>query len=197
MNKLLTDYFYIFLHPFKIYDSYHSKEKIPLTFYEMMGISWIFKIIRTIYYFIGIHFLLLLVSRGLNEKALGEITHKKTFLYWVLVGVIFYPLILWFLSKFWIVIIRFFCVLYNKDGPTLKISTVCYCALTSQGLLVVPILGEILVPFAFFFFLFAGLKKSLGFTTLQAVLVLISPLFLFFLMIILSLAYLMLLLNMI
>lgn len=196
MKNLFLDYFYIFFHPFKIYESYKLGEKKPLTFIELMGVSWIFKILRTIYYFIGIHFMLWLVSQGMNEKALNEIANKKTFLYWVLVGVIFYPLILWLLAKFWVVIIRFFCVLYAKEEAILNVNTVCYSALTSQGLLAVPVVGEVLVPFAFLFFLFAGLKSSLRFTTLQAILVIVSPIFLFFLMMTLSLAYFMLLLNM-
>lgn len=195
MKNLFFDYFYVFFHPFKIYKDFHSGEKKPLAFVELMGVSWVFKIVRTFYYFMGIHFLLWLVNQGLSESILDVISNKKIFFYWVLVGVIFYPLFLWLLAKFWIVIVRFFCILYGKDEVILDVNNVCYNSLTSQGLLVVPVVGEVLVPFAFLFFLFAGLKNSLRFTTLQAILVIISPVFIFFLMLTLSLAYFMLILN--
>ena len=200
MKKLFLSYFTIFFHPFKFHELYLKGEQEALSFVEIMTLSWLFKLIKTFYFFVGIHFLLWLVQSGKGRGAESSFQEKKYLFYWVLVSAIFFPLTLWFIGKFWSVLIRFFCVLYGKDeGANLNkhITVVSNAALISQGLLIVPVIGEFLVPFAFLFFLFAGLLKNLHFTVLQAVLVMISPLFLFLLMIVVSFGYVLLLFNMV
>lgn len=202
MKKLFLDYFFIFFNPFRIHELYRTGEKKPLSFIEVMGVSWVFKILRTFYFFLGLHLMLWIVSQNSNSEALKKVADGKMSLYWILVGVIFYPLILWLLAKFWIVLIRFFCVLYDREDSSSqtmnqRVHDVCHSALTSQAFLAVPVFGEVLVPFTFLLFLFAGMRSGLRFTVLQALLVIIAPIFLFFLMITLTFAYILLLLNMI
>ncbi len=201
MKNLFLDYFYIFFNPFKIHEQYRNGLKRPLRFVEVMGISWVFKILKTFYFFIGLHFMFWVVQNHSNSTALKKISEGKASLYWILVGVIFYPVVLWLMAKFWAVLLRFFCLLYDKDDASEgtiheRVHRVCYSALSSQACQAVPVIGEVFVPICFLFFLFAGMRSGLRFTVLQALLVIVAPIFLFFLMMTLGFAYILLLLNM-
>ena len=95
---------------------------------------------------------------------------------------VLFPLGAFVFVKFWGLLLRFFIRLYElpvKDEER-AVDEVVAGSLTSHMFLVVPIFGEIAKHISSMVFLFAGLRSNLGMSVLQALMVVISPLFIIF-----------------
>ena len=177
-------------------DDKHFNEN-GLSFVEVLSISWIMAIINGIYSigFIYLGFLTsdaLVDSESLSFLVKGDITleSQKVLISWTIVQAIFFPITLWFYSKVWMVIIKFFGNLFDFDGDIEKVSSqIVNHSIVTNLFLIIPIFGEIIRHFSSIIYLFAGLRKNMSLTTLQSLIVICSPLFIFVLLILLVIMY--------
>ena len=168
-----------------------------LLFVEVLSISWVLAVINGIYS-IGLTYLGFLASDALiDSKELSFLVNgnisvegQKILVSWAIVQVIFFPVTLWLYSKVWMVVIKFFGSLFDFDGDLEKVSAqIVNHSMVTNLFLVVPIFGEMIRHFSSIIYLFAGLKKNMRLTTLQSLIVVCSPLFIFVLLIVLVIMY--------
>jgi hypothetical protein len=194
MIESLQLYFEAFRHPYREHEG--SERKI--SYFELMGISWG---LHMLYAFYSIFSLFLGVksyeyfssSKDFTHLALEtfNFTMQKISLFSILFGVVFYPFIFQFAYRFWKIIFKFYVNLFDCDDDFTdeKSDEILSSAFSSNLFLILPILGNILSNIALAFFVFQGLKRKYEFTSLQATLVLTTPLFLVFLFTIFSASY--------
>lgn len=215
MNEILSNYLHSFLHPWQTQEllrrqrEYHReveglgqlelveerekkklKEDIGITFEQSLTVSWIFVIFNAFYSLIGMFMGLHLFESFSLEDSF--ITYSESFLgftsiFFLVLKVVFFPLVFWFYGKFWVNIIKVFANIFEKDGDIETVGEeIVSHAFTTHTFLVIPIIGLLLHRVANIVYLFGGLKRNLGFNTLQSILVIICPLvlllFSFFLM---------------
>lgn len=168
-----------------------------LSFVEVLSISWILAVINGIYS-IGLTYLGFLASDALSDSeelsflVNGDISveGQKILVSFAIVQVIFFPVTLWLYSKVWMVVIKFFGSLFDFDGDLESVSSqIVNHSMVTNIFLVVPIFGEMVRHFSSIIYLFAGLKKNMRLTTLQSLIVVCSPLFIFVLLIVLVIMY--------
>lgn len=215
MNEVLTNYLNSFLHPWHTQDllrrkrEYHHeveglgqlelvedrekkqlKEDFAVSFEQSLCVSWLFVIFNAFYSLIGMFMgLHLFESFNINE---GLISYSQSFLgftsiFFLILKVVFFPIVFWFYGKFWVNIIKMFANIFEKEADAEVIGQeIVSHAFTTHTLLVIPIFGLLLHRVANIVYLFGGLKRNMGFNTLQSILVILCPLFLllfsFFLM---------------
>ena len=199
MIQSLSLYFQTFLAPTK------RTEGETISYLEVMGISWALHIIYAFYsvfaLYLGVISYEYLSSSQTYTHLLFEsfsMTTQKISLLMTLVNVIFYPFIFQFAFKFWTFLLRFFAQIFDYDGEReldVEIEELLNSMFTTNLFLVIPILGSVISTFAQTYYLFIGLRTNLGFTKVQAFLVLITPLFLMFLITILIASYFALLIS--
>jgi hypothetical protein len=172
-------------------------DKEGLSFVEVLSISWVMAIINGIYS-IGLSYLGFLTSDALDETeslsflVSGDLSveGQKILVSWAIVQAIFFPVTLWFYSKVWMVIIKFFGSLFDFEGNLEKVSAqIVNHSIVTNFFLIIPIFGEVVRHFSSIIYLFAGLKKNMGLSTLQSLIVVCSPLFIFVLLIVLVIMY--------
>ena len=206
MIELFKHYFYGFLHPVEtqkrlrliresefgrsplklVGEHTHLDDNGPytLSLTELLGTSWIFVFVKAIYGVIGIYIGISLYS-DFTENAseylefIDQLSFntRKWALISILVDAVFFPLYGLTYVKLWEVLIRTFARLFGKqasDDDAYE-QVVAY-SLVSNLFLLVPILGGIVRFFASFVYLFVGLKRNLGFSRIQAMVTLVSPL---------------------
>ena len=194
MIDSLSLYFQTFLHPTK---STVDGERI--SYFEVMGISWPLHIIYAFYsifaVYLGVMSYEYLSSSANFSHILFEsvnVTFQKIGLMMTLFEVIFYPFIFQFGFKFWAYILRFYAQVFEYSGERgldIEIEELLNSIFTANIFLIIPIFGNILSILTQGYYLFIGLRSKLGFTATQAFLVLITPLFLMFLLTILIASY--------
>lgn len=215
MNEILNNYLHSFLHPWQTQDllrrqrEYHSeveglgqlelvedrekkklREDIGVTFEQSLCVSWILVIFNAFYSLIGMFMgLHLFQSFNVDESFINysESMLGFTSIFFLILKVIFFPLVFWFYGKFWVNIIKVFANLFEKEADVEKIGQeIVSHAFTTHTFLVIPIIGLLLHRVANVVYLFGGLKRNLGFNTFQSILVILCPLILllfsFFLM---------------
>jgi small-conductance mechanosensitive channel len=205
---IFYDYFYTFLHPFKQHDLLRKERELKtaggaaslrlatsedeiendsaMSFLEIMSVSWMFMMVRTIYSVLSIYLGLMTYNymsedTGLSNLLLPQFTFsaQKIVLFVVLVEAVLYPAMLWLYTKFWGVLIRFFANLFEFEGDSAKVTEqVVNYSLVSNMFLIVPIFGELGKHLSSIIYLFAGLRKNMQLTSLQSVIVLASPILL-------------------
>jgi len=218
---VLYDYFYTFLHPFKQHDSLRKSRESQMaggenanlriandgeesvidngsmSFIEIMSVSWMLMMVRTIYSVISIYLGLITYNymseeSGFSNLLLPQFTFstQKILLFFVLLEAVFYPVVLWLYTKFWGVLIKFFANLFEFEGDTQKVSDeIVNYSLVSNMFLMIPIFGELGKHFSSIIYLFAGLRKNMQLTSLQSVIVIASPMFLLLLLMFLIIIY--------
>jgi hypothetical protein len=168
-----------------------------LSFVEVLSISWVLAVINGIYS-IGLTYLGFLTSDALNDSedlsflVNGNISveGQKVLISWAIVQVIFFPVTLWLYSKVWMVVIKFFGSLFDFEGDLEDVSAqIVNHSMVTNLFLIIPIFGEMVRHFSSVIYLFAGLKKNMRLTTLQSLIVVCSPLFIFVLLIVLVIMY--------
>lgn len=194
MIHSLSIFFQTFLKP-----THAREEGEKLTYLEVMGISWSLHFVYAFYSVFALY--LGVVSYEYLSKSedfthlLFEsvaVTSQKVSLMMTLVQVIFYPFIFQFAFKFWAYLLKFYAEIFDYDGEReldVEIEELLNSMFTTNLFLIIPIFGNVLSTLAQVYYLFIGLCTKLRFTKTQAFLVLITPLFLMFLLTILVASY--------
>ncbi|MFA6238229.1 MAG: hypothetical protein WC635_12925 [Bacteriovorax sp.] len=192
----MTESLQLYFEAFKDFAKNRGERRI--TYMEVMGISWALHIV---YAFYSIFALYLGVksydyfssSKDFSHLVLESFSFKlqKASMLSILFGVIFYPFIFQFAYKFWQALFKFYINLFECNDEVIeeKADEILSSAFSGNLFLMFPIIGNVLSNIAFYFFLYQGLKRKYNFTSLQASLVLITPLFLMFLIAVFSASY--------
>ena len=185
-----------FMHPTRT-----QKEGERSSFLEVLGYSWSLHFLNALYSVAAIYLGILSYEYLSTSSDFShllfetlQLKFKKFSLMSILFQVIFYPFIFQFGHKFWIFLIKFYAQIFDYEedenhSEEVLIDDIVTTSFTSNLLLIIPIFGNVLSTLAQGLYLFMGLKKKLSFTNTQAFLVLITPLFILFLMGILIASY--------
>ncbi|AUN97272.1 hypothetical protein DOM21_15295 [Bacteriovorax stolpii] len=194
MIHSLNLYFQTFLKP-----TQRSVDGERISYFEVMGISWSLHMIYAFYsifaLYLGIRSYEYLSNSADFSHLLFEsinVTFQKISLMMTLFEVIFYPFIFQFGFKFWAYVLRFYAQIFEYDGERsldIEIEELLNSIFTANIFLIIPIFGNVLSILTMGYYLFSGLRAKLGFTRVQAFLVLLTPLFLMFLTTILVASY--------
>jgi hypothetical protein len=194
----MIDLFILFFKTFKNgpQNQSHSTEKIG--YMQLMGISWS---LHLIYAFYSVFALFLGVKTYNYFSGTPDFTHflldsfnfkfQKVTLLTTLFSVILYPFIFRFSYQFWKKSFKFYAIIFNCSDDQLEINSdlILTSAYTSNIFLIFPLFGNFLSNISMAFFIFMGLKSKLKFSSLQAFLVLITPLFILFLISVFTASY--------
>ncbi len=196
----LNLFFKTFAHPTK---KHIDGERI--SYFEVMGISWS---LQMVYAFYSVFALYLGIMSYEYLSSSEDFTHlvfasfnvsfQKISLFTTLAQVIFYPFIFQFGFKFWTFILKFYAEIFEFEGERdldIEIEELLNSIYTANIFLIIPIFGNVLSFLTQGYYLFIGLRSKLSFTRLQAFLVLMTPLFLMFLLAILVASYFTLLIS--
>ncbi len=198
MTELLRSYTLFFIHPFKSQaqlaaerDLKDQSTAVPYTpsLFDFLCVSWALSCLKGIYALLG---MLMGLKSWSWPKDDGSIVAKvlgpqgfdanKMLIFFILLAVVLFPLGAFVFVKFWGLLVRFFIRLYEIElrEEEKAVDEVVAGALTSHMFFVVPIFGEIAKHISSLVFLFAGLRSNLRMSVLQALMVVISPLFIVF-----------------
>ena len=159
-------------------------DSVRVSFEESLTMSWFFFILNTVYSLIGIQ-----LGGNLYESFNSYHSQNISFLssqnivgqttiFFILLRVLFFPLIFWFYGKFWVNLIKFFGNLFEKEGDLDEIGQdIVAHAFTSHVLLIIPIVGVLFHRITSIIYIFGGLRKNLEFSVFQSLLVIVCPLF--------------------
>lgn len=179
---------HLYFNAFKNFPSENDERK--LSYPELLGISWCLHMIYALYTLVGLYLGVRSYEYFSHSKDFTHLTlqafsfkFQKISLLTTLFTVVVYPFLFQFAYKFWKGIFRFYANIFDYKDEQFeeKADEILSTAFSANLFLLMPIIGNILSNIAQAFFLFRGLKKKYEFTSLQASLVLISPLFLLFL----------------
>lgn len=200
MIETLSLYFHTFLKPTQ---KFEDGERIG--YIEVMGISWSLHIIYAFYSVFALYLGVLTYEHATSTQSFTHlisesvsVTFQKFTLMMTLFEVIFYPFIFQFAFKFWAYILRFYAQIFEYKGERpldTEIEELLNSIYTANIFLIIPIFGNILSILTQTYYLFIGLRAKLNFSATQAFLVLITPLFLMFLVTILVASYFTLLIS--
>lgn len=197
MKSILTNYFTFALHPFKAHRDFRNtpeKEMIckPLPLPELLGISWPFVMIYSIYSVFSITRVastIKIIPETFAPNIFPQfqnIDFQKCFLIFIVVEAIFFPIIAWIFIKLWKQVIKLFILIFDTPSDDRNLSEVLNqivnSSLVSNIFLVIPVFGDSLKQLFSMLYLFSGLKNNLGMSTIQALIVIISPVLLLMLM---------------
>lgn len=173
-----------------------------LSFLDAMSISWVMVLIKAIYamvaLLIGVYWLGILGDEGrfISGLKFWGTTAQTITIFMIIFEVILFPLTLWFYTKFWGVVIRFFGELFEVEGDMNQISEqIVNHSLSSHLFLIIPVFGEMVKHLAGLTLIYAGLKNNMRLNTMQSLMVLLSPLILLLFIMFLSALYLVLMLS--
>ncbi len=193
MNETLSLYFNTFKHFYE-----NSNQERKLSYLELLGVSWALHMIYAFYsvfaLYIGVKsYSYVSGSKDFTHMILDTFSFKfqKLTLLTTLFAVIFYPFLFQFAYKFWKGCFKFYANIFDYEDEFLedKADEILTKAFSANLFLVLPIVGNLLSNIALYYFLFQGLKRKYDFTSLQASLVLITPLFIMFLFAVFSASY--------
>lgn len=183
---------------FNTFRNFNQTDERKLSYWELMGISWS---LHLLYAFYSVFSLYLGVKTYTYFSGSKDFTHlildsfnfrfQKISVLTTLFGVVFYPFIFQFTYKFWKGSFKFYANIFENESESFdeKAEDILNSAFSSNLFLLFPIIGNSLSNIAMIFLLFQGMKRKYEFTSLQASLVLITPLFLLFLFSIFSASY--------
>jgi hypothetical protein len=182
----------------------HKQNNIAsFDFLEGLVMSWLWAMIRSFYSLLAIAVSLLWFDQLNNPSdgfslMLWSSHVQKLTIFFVLLDVIIFPFTQFFYIKFWGLIVKFFCQLYDLEGITEeRVKEVITQSMAANFYLVIPIFGQLLRYAASFFYLYAGLRANLKMNTVQALTILVAPLFIFMFFIFVVLLYFVLILSLI
>ena len=207
MIDAFKEYFYILIHPFD--SQLRLREKILLSqtkdipsslrYYEAIAISWIFSIIESLLTI----FLIFISWHTLRHFPMPwSITSRAApiGLLLVLIPPVLFPLTSYFYIQIWWLSFTFFIPLFTPyinhppegkmDGPTIKkiLDQTLISSFCPNALKLFPVFGNTLRNLASPFYIYAGLKESLGLPFWPSFIIVLSPLFIastFFLLVLL------------
>jgi hypothetical protein len=200
MQESLMLYFDVF----KNFSSPKGERKISTI--EVMSISWS---LHLIYAFYSVFALFLGVKSYEYISGSEDFTHlvfstlniqiQKITLLSTLFSVILYPFIFQFGYRFWRALFKFYAQLFDREDAEFedKADAILASAFSCNLFLIFPIVGKFLSHLAHGFFLYKGMVSKYNFSSLQAILVLLTPIFLVFLALVFTASYFMFLLTLI
>ncbi len=209
MKEIFHHYFLSMTRPFWLHEQLklnrdNTAKIISFDFVEVLSISWLMMVIKGIYsviaLLIGLEWMAGTTGEGQSFALdLWSKQTQKITLYVIILEVILFPMTLYFYAKFWAVILKFFCVLFNREEQNTEqiTSEIINHSLVSNFFLIIPIFGGLIRHIAGLFYLFAGLRRNLGFNVLQSLMVLTAPLILLLFILFLTLLYIVLIISMI
>ncbi|RLA61431.1 MAG: hypothetical protein DRQ88_12600 [Epsilonproteobacteria bacterium] len=162
--------------PFLVDESVPTeRDLLELDLSEILSISWVFFIIHSFYSLLFMNVANFLAS----SFNIGKMLNFQMMIYATLIQVIFFPLVFWTYAKVWILIVEFFGDLFiDEDKDISEIANqIIGVSLVSHIYLLIPVIGGVIRHFAFFIYLFAGLRQNLGLSVTKSLMVLLSPLF--------------------
>jgi hypothetical protein len=173
-----------------------------LTFVDAMCMSWTFSILKAVYaiiaMLIGLEWLGVMGQEGgyLEELKFWSNRAQTITVFMIILEVILFPLTLWFYAKFWGVVIRFFGDVFDVKGDCTNISEqIVNHSLSSHFFLIIPIFRELAKHVSSLMLIYAGLKRNMGLSTIQSLIVLLSPVMLLLFIIFLTLLYIVLMIS--
>lgn len=165
-------------------NEYLEAQESELDFVEAMSVSWIFVVIQGIYSLIAIHLghEAFSMVHGQEEGLIGLLvpnfhSQGSHLVHWgILLQIVIYPLVIWFITRFWASIIKFFADLFEIEGEVdKKTNQVVNHSLVSYTFLALPVFGTMAQGIGMLFYLYAGLKNNFKFSHLQSLVILVSP----------------------
>lgn len=194
MIQSLSLYLNTFLHPTK-----KSVDGERINYFEVLGISWSLHLIYAFYSVFALYLGVMSYEYLSNSQSFTHmifesinVTFQKISLMMTLFQVIFYPFIFQFAFKFWAYVLRFYAQIFEYNGERsldIEIEELLNSIFTANIFLIIPIFGSILSFVTQAYYLFIGLRTKLEFTRAQAFLVLMTPLFIMFLITMLIASY--------
>ncbi len=192
MIEVLVNFKNTVLNPFE-----NKTSETRLSYFEMMGLCWLFHLIYAFYsilaVFIGVKTYQYAAETDNISKMIYSNFNLSLQKFSIILGLseaIIYPLVFIFSYKFWMFLLNFYAQIFNMESETDDQAVDILNAIYSSNVfLVLPVGGKVLSFFAQGFYLYRGLMKKMGFSNLQAFLVLLTPLFLSFLFFVLIVSY--------
>lgn len=192
MGESLT----LFFNAFRHFPSEDGERKI--SYVELMCLSWVMHLLAAIYsvgaVYLGVKsYDYLSTSQDFSHLMFSSFsfTLQKWSLISTLFSVVFYPFIFQFAFKFWKGSFKFYGNIFECEDERFdeKCDDILSTAFSSNLFLILPIVGNVFSNIAMPYFIFSGLKKKLAFSSTQAGLVIMTPMFLIFLFAIFSATY--------
>ncbi len=183
MQKSLFTYWQQFLDPSFKNNELFDKE-VPVG--DFVAINWILMMVKTAYVlimtYLGAIAPKFLTSIGnVSAPSMMEILNlnlKRVSVFVSLLEVVFFPIAFYFLYKLWVAMMSFFAEVFEYETEDVKKACrlVVKRSYAVNFLFLIPIVGGGLSVLAQGLYLYLGMKGRLGFTNLQALLVLMVPL---------------------
>lgn len=200
MLEMFSNFFSIISNPFKERD-----ENEKLNYFELLGISWLFHFVYAFYSVFAIYLGLLTYDYVSANNTISKMVYSSFNLtiqkYALIIGIseaILYPVVFHFSYRFWVFLLQFYSQIFNVEvNQEENVEDILTAIYASNIYLMIPVLGKLISFIAQGFLLYKGLLKKLNFTNLQAVLVLLTPFFMIFLVVMLMVAYFIFLMSLI
>lgn len=162
---------------------YEVEEVATLKFEEVLGVSWLFVAVEGFYAILALHLGQVFFQSWSSPEELALLLPIDTSLYTqkamlsaALAKVAFFPIVFWFYTKLWKVLIQFFAGLFQVEGNVAKMAQqVVNQSMTSHMMLAIPIFGKMLRHLSALVHLFAGLRENMQMSVLQSAVVILSP----------------------
>jgi hypothetical protein len=151
-----------------------TKKVEKINFYELVLVCWIFYIIKTTYSVVLHNFSLTFKHFSFWPSSISFF-ESQVFLYWTLIGCIFYPIYLLLIKEIWVFIINFFKEVFNIDADSRLAEELLMTSFSSHILLAIPVIGIFFHQLVHLIYLYLGLRKRMLMSRLQSILVIISP----------------------
>ena len=158
---------------------------VGVNFFEALSVSWVMAVFKAAYALLavawGVHLFHLYYDAPFDISNLLD-ANQKIIIFSILLKVVLFPLHLWIYYKVWLYSIKFFASIADLKEYSEEVgSQVISNALTAHTFLLIPVFGDAIFHGAFMIYLYAGLRRNLGLSIVQSLVVLIIPLFLIFL----------------
>lgn len=217
MREIFSSYWQALIHPFQVHHALRAKrlaggvvigpgfqaQAEPLDFVEGISISWIWACFYGLYSLLGMMIGLAFLDHALARPeslfmTLWSYEAQRFTVYFVILEVILFPLSQFFYLKFWGMLIKFFCVLFDMEERREEVTAeVVNHSLTSNFFLIIPVFGKVLRYGASLFYLYAGLRANIGLNMPQAMMVLFAPIMLVLFFVFLLILYFALIISLI
>jgi hypothetical protein len=204
--NIFETYLLVLVHPYRIHQSLrhglplinHTFSVKSLNLSEAIGISWIFSIVKgfTKLTILNVFLLAFWSLHTEDFPIISDIlqgagfTSYYFFLFTITLDIIFFPILAFVSTEIWSWVIKLFTHFLNKDLPAEKIADqITTHALSSYLFSIIPVIGDFIQTIVYYFLLYTGLRANLEASRPLALIILISPLLIIFMILaILSLA---------
>jgi hypothetical protein len=193
LSDLLETYLMTLVHPFRIHQNFRHKLPLPdqdghifepLSLAEAVGISWVFAIVRGLFKIVILNFFLqsFLSLQSPEFEILQDLVRTSgfsTYYFFVFsaaLDIIFFPIGAIVVTEVWTWIIKTYARWLNPELPGEEIaSEITTAALSSNLFNIVPFVGEVIQFFLYLWLLYAGLRANLGTSRSLALVILLTP----------------------